>query len=263
MFYNELLNRKKELENISQLITLNIQNAPEGKLRISKKEYQDQYYLINQKGDTTGTYLHHNNSELINALAQKSYEEKLLKEITSQIKALDTFISHYDPSKLGALYDSLNQSRKSLVIPHFLSDSEYIRRWENEPYIGNPIFPEELQHETDRGEYVRTKSEKTIANIYHEMGIPYKYEAPFTLFNGQIVYPDFTLLNIKTRKLIYHEHLGMLEDEKYRKKNLIKMSDYNKSGIILGNNFFITYETDYCPLNDKQIRKAIQAIFND
>ena len=120
-----------------------------------------------------------------------------------------------------------------------------------------------------------TKSEKAIANIYYEMGIPYKYEAPTTLFDGKIVYPDFTLLNIKTRTLIYHEHLGLLEDEKYRKKNLLKnvsstiywvlfllkMSNYNRNGIILGSNFFITYETDYCPLNDNQIKNTIRAIF--
>lgn len=261
MYYNELINKRNELENKKSLILNNMTNYPDGNLRISKHNRNIQYYHIIERGDSTGTYINQQNKDIITALAQKGYEEKLLKQINLQLKAIDTFLTHYNPTKLGAIYDSLNPDRKSFVNPLYLSDSEYIKRWQDEPYIGNTVFPEELQHETLKGEFVRTKSEKAIANIYYEMGIPYKYEAPTTLFDGKIVYPDFTLLNIKTRTLIYHEHLGLLEDEKYRKKNLLKMSNYNRNGIILGSNFFITYETDYCPLNDNQIKNTIRAIF--
>lgn len=261
MNYNKIINTQTELEETKKIILKNMENAPDGKLRISRNISSHQYYQIVKKGDTSGSYIQHHDTELISALAQKGYEEKLLKEINQQLKSINAFLSHYHPDKLGDIYDSLNETRKLLVDPYFISDEEYTKRWLEEPYIGNTSFPEELQHETNRGEYVRTKSEKTIANIFYEMGIPYKYEAPFTLFNGQTVHPDFTLLNVRNRTEIYHEHLGLLEDEKYRKKNLIKISNYNKSGIILGSNFFITYETEYCPLNDNQIRNTIQTIF--
>lgn len=71
-------------------------------------------------------------------------------------------------------------------------------------------------------------------------------------------YPDFTLLKVKTREIIYHEHLGLLDDEEYRKANLAKLEEYRKNGIYQGKNLIITYEGTGCPLNIKEIRAYVQ-----
>jgi hypothetical protein len=42
--------------------------------------------------------------------------------------------------------------------------------------------------------------------LLHRLQIPYKYEQALNLKKLGIVYPDFTLLHLKTRREIYLEH---------------------------------------------------------
>lgn len=92
------------------------------------------------------------------------------------------------------------------------------------------------------------------------MGIPYRYEAQLVLKNGKVRYPDFTLLRISTRELIYHEHFGLLDDGEYRRACFTKLDEYRNNGIYLGRNLIITYEAEGSYLNIKEIRKQMQSI---
>ena len=56
---------------------------------------------------------------------------------------------------------------------------------------------------TKKDENVRSKSEVMIADMYYELGIPYRYEAQLLLKNGKKKYPDFTLLKTKTRQIVF------------------------------------------------------------
>ena len=98
--------------------------------------------------------------------------------------------------------------------------------------------------------------------MYYELGIPYRYEAELRLKNEKRKYPDFTLLNIKTRKVIYHEHLGLMDNEEYRKMNYAKLDEYQKSGIYMGKNLIITYEGEGCYLNIKDIKRMVQNVMD-
>ena len=93
------------------------------------------------------------------------------------------------------------------------------------------------------------------------MGIPYLYEQALKLRNGKIYYPDFTLLKKNTRETIYLEHLGLLDDETYRKSNLLKLDEYRANGIYIGKNLLITYETLDSPLDINGIRRMLKEIF--
>ncbi|MBQ3891206.1 MAG: hypothetical protein II740_07675, partial [Lachnospiraceae bacterium] len=79
--------------------------------------------------------------------------------------------------------------------------------------------------------------------------------------NGTVYYPDFTILNKKTRMEMYLEHLGLLDEEGYRKSNLIKMDEYRANGIYIGKNLLITYETKDSPLDIKGIRQMLYDLF--
>ena len=57
-------------------------------------------------------------------------------------------------------------------------------------------------YETKKNELVRTKSEMMLADMYYELGIPYRYEAQLLLKNGKKKYPDFTLLKTKITNLL-------------------------------------------------------------
>ena len=108
---------------------------------------------------------------------------------------------------------------------------------------------------------MRSKSEGFIANILSDLGIPYHYEQALKLKNGKTYYPDFTLLKKSTREIIYLEHLGLLDDESYRKSVLAKIDDYRADGIYLGKNLLITYETARNPFDIGGTRNMLQAIF--
>ena len=94
------------------------------------------------------------------------------------------------------------------------------------------------------------------------MGVPYRYEAPLKLKNGKIRYPDFTILDIKNRKIYYHEHFGLMDDIEYVETNLIKLEEYKRSGIYPGKNLIITYEAEGCFLNIKDVRKMVVEILD-
>ena len=64
---------------------------------------------------------------------------------------------------------------------------------------------------------MRSKSEVIIANLLHARGIEYRYEEPLEI-DGLTKYPDFTIEDDNTGRTYYWEHLGMLSDERYRKK---------------------------------------------
>ncbi len=97
--------------------------------------------------------------------------------------------------------------------------------------------------------------------MYYEMGIPYRYECALLLSNGKTKFPDFTVLDTKRRRIVYHEHMGCLDEERYRKENLGKLSDYRKSGIYTGKNLLLTFEGAGCPFNITDIKKSTTEMF--
>ena len=65
----------------------------------------------------------------------------------------------------------------------------------------------------------------------------------------------------KGREVVYLEHLGMMDDVQYVEKWLYKQNAYEKNGIILGVNLFITYETGKKPLDTKGLDILIKQRF--
>lgn len=85
-------------------------------------------------------------------------------------------------------------------------------------------------HVTDTGVKVISKSEVIVANTLSRHGIKYRYENPLKLEGrDKPIKPDFTIeYNGKT---YYWEHLGMLSQESYRNKWMLKLELYRKNGI--------------------------------
>ena len=114
-----------------------------------------------------------------------------------------------------------------------------------------------MGYETQRGEIVRSKSEVIIADALFFAKIPYHYEKPLKVGN-RTVYPDFTVLNVKTRKEYYWEHLGLLDDEDYLNSFLVKMDSYQKNGVRSGEKLILTKETKKHPLNTANVKEMIK-----
>ena len=72
-----------------------------------------------------------------------------------------------------------------------------------------------------------------------------------------VIYPDFTVLNVKQRKIFYWEHRGMMDDREYSIPAVWRVKEYEKNGIFLGGSLIITEETLRQPLGTDEIKNVI------
>ena len=262
--YSEAKRRYNELYKVKTQKEKALAKSPKGKLHIVNKKGIANYYLRNDSSDRSGIYLSKSNPEKVRKYAQKSYDEKILKLIDAELSNLDSFLkktNHHSNTymtQIQQVYSDSHPEVKLLVSPIDMSDDDYVSKWLAEEYIGKDISDSVPFYETDLKERVRSKSELTIANALFKYGIPYKYECPLTLHNGQIIYPDFTVLNVKKRQIYYWEHRGMMDDPEYATHNVFRMKNYMTEGIILGKNLIITEETSTNPLGTNEINAIIE-----
>lgn len=155
-------------------------------------------------------YITKENMILAKSLAKKHYYIALRGVVQNRIKALKIFTKYYPDREIDAIYEQLSEERKSLIEPIEPNLKDRVKQWNEETYEKNTSFPENLRYETEQGDIVRSKSEVIIANILyqHKNDIIYKYEKPLEIIeNGwrKTIYPDFTIMNVHTGKVVYWE----------------------------------------------------------
>lgn len=259
LFY-EMLRRKEYLTILLEKLESTREILPEGKLRVSKDRGIPRYYQITNTKDTHGKYISTKDIELAQQLAQKDYVQKLYQKVCAELADIEKYLARHEENELENIFQNMNVYRKELVNPFVIPDEMFVQEWERSAYNTNPYCLEQKVYPTKKDELVRSKSEVMLADMYYEMGIPYRYEAELILENGKKKYPDFTLLKKSTREILYHEHLGMLDDEGYRVANLVKFEEYQKSGIYLGKNLIVTYEAEGCFLNIKDVKRMVREL---
>ena len=65
-------------------------------------------------------------------------------------------------------------------------------------------------------EFVQSTSEVILANLLRSPNIRYRYEQPLTGADCSKRYPDSTISDPETGRIVYIEHLGLLHDPSYR-----------------------------------------------
>lgn len=96
---------------------------------------------------------------------------------------------------------------------------------------GSLFLQEGLVHRTSTGVAVRSKSELLVYEALRRAGFEPDYERPLTLA-GVTRYPDFTIADEISGRLVYWEHLGMLEREDYRRGWECKLEWYRANSIL-------------------------------
>ena len=217
----------KELEKKAEEF---LSKAPEGKLRCAINKGSYQYYIGKE-------YQGKKQRKLVQKIAQKEYNRRLLVCIKKQKSALENLLEILEECGLEEVYAKLHPARRQLVEPYIKPIEEVITEFENIQYKGKSFEEDDTTaYYTEKGERVRSKSEKIIADTLHRKGIPYHYELPMELkYRNRtiVVYPDFTVLNKRTGKRYILEHLGMMDKASYYEKNMWKIDVYEKNGILL------------------------------
>lgn len=255
---NLLVARENYLQEIKQEKEKALKNAPEGSLRICNHGKRTQYYLRNDPKDFNGTYIREKDIQLAQKLAQKDYDKKVLQAVEKELGAIQRYIGSCPTTSAEEIYESLHKERQKLIIPISETDEEFAKHWENVEYQGKEFYSDIPEFYTAKGERVRSKSEVIIADALNRQGIPYRYEYPVYLEGMGIVYPDFTVLNVRQRKELYLEHFGMMDDAEYAENAIQKILCYERNGIFPGDNLILTYETRKTPINQKMIMLIMQ-----
>ena len=230
-------------------------------LIVSSIRNKDRYYAVNTE-KRRRIYLGLDREADIKKLANKYYKEKLLYAAKKEIAVLQRSlkrIAELSNNGIESVYPSLPKTIKKYVTPDSFTDEGFAKLWSEQEFI-QAKRTEYHKYKVNDRTVVRSKSEFMIANLLEKKGIPYRYEEQLVLDPdmGIIYYPDFTILNKRTRQTIYWEHLGKLGDEDYCTDNIQKLEDYADAGIIQGKNLILTYECASKPLTTKMIELMIK-----
>ena len=152
----------------------------------------------------------------------------------------------------------MHKERQLLVTPIEPTWNQLLMKWYEEEYQGKEFKEGIPVILTEKGERVRSKSEKIIADYLYRKNILYKYEKPLYLNGYGIVYPDFTLLSRKTGKEIYWEHEGMMDKQDYARAAVRKIELYQLNNIYPGEQLIMTFETEQSLLNSRLMEKLTE-----
>lgn len=272
---NNMISEAKEeiikLEKMMKKIDGFLIHAPEGCLKWQNRRKKTYYYhqYLEKKNISARKwnrkYISGENISLAKELAKKHYYIILKRIIRKRLKALNTLIKDYPMEEIDAIYDDLCDERKALIEPIEMTVKEKVKQWMEEVYEKNTSFSENLRYETEQGDIVRSKSEVIIANILYQYrkDILYKYEKPLEIIeNGRkkTIYPDFTIMNVHTGKVIYWEHAGLMDDAFYSNEFVKKMNLYVSNGLIPGKDVVLSYETSLTPLDINAVKRLVKEV---
>ncbi len=263
---NLIIEINERLKEINELIT-------ESTLQLGKHPQHDdihvlsclshgrtQFYYIDSESQKK-VFIKANELKKYTKYIQRDYDFAVNKELLNIQKKLIRIskdLKYIDLSQIKSIYNRQAPSKKLFITPIIESDDDYINRWYENNCGGKNTYPIDGKIYTARGEQVRSKSEKILADLFNKYNIPYVYEPKLVLKNGRTIYPDFAVLNIRTRQTIYWEHLGLINMEDYAVKNMEKIHEYIENNYMLGDNLLISMESTINGLNTKMVEKQIQ-----
>lgn len=254
-----LLAEQARLEVIKRKLDSELVGSCEGTLRITKSNGYTQYYHHSSDAtQSSGRYLPKTEKTFIRNLAQKSYDRKLIKLVERRLHQLKQLTQEYNDDEIEEVFNKQAIERKCLVNPVEPTMEQIIDRWLNEEYTGKGFSDEDVLIYSEKGERVRSKTEKIIADYLYRNNIPYKYEKPLVLKGYGTVYPDFTLLPADTYEEIYWEHDGRMDDPVYASNAVKKIKLYEENGMYIGNRLILTFETQKIVLNTEDIRRVVK-----
>lgn len=245
----------ERIENQISEIDSVLSELPEGRLICARN---GKYYKWFVNCKRKQAYIPKECKELAEQLAYKRYLEDLrldlkdeLRNLQFQIKIEGRKYRHIELLKKDGFYELLQKQ---------IGLSDELKAWQEESYVKNPYYENELKIKVHDDLFVRSKSEAMIAMMLIQYKIPFRYECEMHVSNKSI-YPDFTILHPKTKKIVYWEHFGMTDNYKYCRDNYNKLMDYFSQDVWLGDNLILTSETRNRPLDYETIENRIKEFF--
>ena len=249
--------------------------------------------FYSRTSDGKQVYVNSADERRIQELASAYYAKKLKAAAEREKKQIDSCIKilkkDADKSDVDTVFDRLPAAIREKAKLTELTSEGYAQKWQE----SNSTVKKRRTHKQDdyhkyktlRGDYVASKSEVIIADRLFVKGIPYHYEialAPEAVLDesrpvfddyGRFVgfesmgngpdsadtlHPDFFVLNKRTRKAYFWEHLGRMDDAQYCMKNFNRFMRILDAGYVIGEDLIVTHEDSRNPLRIEDIEKIIE-----
>lgn len=232
-YYNDILQNAKKINY----------NNLEGRLAAYKRSNDKYKYfqVIYRNGIPERKYINKSKLALAQQLAKKSYSQELAALAEKRISQLDEILKDYNDNEVDKIYLNLNNGVKVIMLPIIPTYEMQVQEFKDKPRTYLDLYNHAKKFQTKNGEYVRSKSEKIIADLLYDYGLAYVYEARIS-FEYQSYYPDFTVFHPIKRTEIYWEHFGMLSDFEYNANTYKKIMNYELNGYLTNDRLIVTME---------------------
>jgi len=241
--------------NLLSLYEKALAELPEGKLRYRLMNGIPRYFLLDAKSKKE-IYIHKDDMDFVYQLKYRRLLEESITTMKTNLSIQEKFLKKYksyDPiacqSRLGKAYQDAPE------IFHQLHG----KRTKRQSYQ-NRLYQDELIHKASFGMLFRSRSEAMIAELLHEAGIPFYYEARLVLYDEwgekHFYCPDFTI-ELPDGRIIYWEHFGRMDLKDYREKNYKRLTVYHFNQIFPPDNLIITMESQKGGINITAIKQII------
>ena len=239
-----------------------LNNTPEGHISRNVRAGNRYYYIDSTKdSNRSRKYIGSEIDSIALEYIKKAYYEKLLSKLEQNYKAQEYFLKHYDPNPEQSALELLPDWIMQAIRNDASTDKEkYIQEWLKADYERNPLYADKYKIQTLRGDYVRSKSERDIANSLYRYGLAYRSDCLVKLVDGP-VYADLVILHPVTLETYYWEHSGMLDEQSYIRANYDRIARYASSGILIGERLIVTGETRNHVLGSQAIDRIIETYF--
>jgi len=257
ILYHQASLERERINSEIQQISIQLNQLPEGKFLCINNQNYYKWFLYNGHKKT---YIPKSEREYAEKLARRKYLSEQLKNLQSQLYALDNFLDDYPISANSHEELLAKPGYAELLTPYFQPVSIELTNWAKEPYSRNPKYPDHCIHKTASGIHVRSKSEAIIDMVLSSHRIPFRYECALEL-NSITIYPDFTIRHPVTGEFFYYEHFGMMDDPEYCRKASSKIYLYSSNGIIPSIKLLTTFETKEHPLSVTDVEQLVKQYF--
>lgn len=202
------------------------------------------YNLVIKKNNRRKSRSITDNEKILKQMARKKFLTLKKKEIEIILKTIRNSSKKIKRTEKNSALSQAMSFYPEIPMSYFLG-IENLGIWDGTQQSQNDFKEENKIIKSDKGVFMRSKSERIIAARFDFYGVPYIYEQEIKLKSGKKIYPDFTLINPVTKEIIYWEHFGMMNDINYVNKNLNKLREYISNEIVPGKNLIVTFEDSY------------------
>ena len=262
----ELLKEKQRTEKLLKNISENLKTIKpdEALIKVIASGNSLQLYIKeSEKDGMYGRYLSISEIDRAKNIVKSEYYNRLKAALEKRIGYIDRTIENLNKTNPFEIYKKMGKGKQRIIEPIEITTEQYREKWESVEYEGKAFGEDTACIYTDKGERVRSKSEKIIADKLYKENIAYRYEYPINIPYIGTLYPDFTILDEVNRRNIIYEHFGLMDNEDYANNAISKMQLYEREGYVLGDNFFCTMETSSKPLDSRMLDGIIGRIKGD